>query len=50
MIAVIAALALVLSAVYVLWMYQRMMTGPVTAGNEDADRPAAARIGWWSRR
>jgi NADH-quinone oxidoreductase subunit M len=32
--AVIAASALVLSAVYVLWMYQRMMTGPVTEGNE----------------
>ena len=32
--AVIAALGLVLSAVYVLWLYQRMMTGPVTAGNE----------------
>ncbi len=32
--AVIASLALVLSAVYVLWMYQRMMTGPVTDGNE----------------
>jgi NADH-quinone oxidoreductase subunit M len=32
--AVLAALALVLSAVYVLWMYQRMMTGPVTDGNE----------------
>lgn len=32
--AVLAALALVLSAVYVLWMYQRMMTGPVTRGNE----------------
>jgi NADH-quinone oxidoreductase subunit M len=32
--AVFAALALVLSAVYVLWAYQRMMTGPVTAGNE----------------
>ena len=32
--AVLAALALVLSAVYVLWMYQRMMTGPVTEGNE----------------
>jgi len=32
--AVLASLALVLSAVYVLWMYQRMMTGPVTAGNE----------------
>ena len=27
--AVLAASALVLSAVYILWMYQRMMTGPV---------------------
>jgi NADH-quinone oxidoreductase subunit M len=32
--AVVAALALVLSAVYVLWMYQRMMTGPLADGNE----------------
>ena len=32
--AVVAALALVLSAVYILWAYQRMMTGPVTDGNE----------------
>lgn len=32
--AVLAATALVLSAIYVLWMYQRMMTGPVTDGNE----------------
>lgn len=32
--AVLAAVALVLSAVYVLWAYQRMMTGPVTDGNE----------------
>ena len=32
--AVCAAIALVLSAIYVLWMYQRMMTGPVTDGNE----------------
>lgn len=32
--AVLATLALVLSAVYVLWTYQRMMTGPVTRGNE----------------
>ncbi len=32
--AVLAALALVLSAVYVLWLYQRMMTGPVAAENE----------------
>lgn len=32
--AVVAATALVLSAIYVLWMYQRMMTGPVRDGNE----------------
>lgn len=32
--AVCAASALVLSAVYILWLYQRMMTGPVTEGNE----------------
>jgi NADH-quinone oxidoreductase subunit M len=35
--AVIAASALVLSAIYILWAYQRMMTGPVTAGNESVD-------------
>lgn len=34
MFAVCAASALVLSAIYVLWMYQRMMTGPLTEGNE----------------
>ncbi|TGD87143.1 NADH-quinone oxidoreductase subunit M [Mycolicibacterium sp. CH28] len=33
--AVCATTALVLSAIYVLWMYQRMMTGPVTEGNEN---------------
>lgn len=32
--AVVASTALVLSAIYVLWMYQRMMTGPVKDGNE----------------
>ncbi|WP_396904183.1 NADH-quinone oxidoreductase subunit M [Mycolicibacterium phlei] len=32
--AVFATTALVLSAIYILWMYQRMMTGPVTAGND----------------
>jgi NADH-quinone oxidoreductase subunit M len=32
--AVFAATALVLAAVYILWMYQRMMTGPVRDGNE----------------
>ncbi|MET7770623.1 NADH-quinone oxidoreductase subunit M [Nocardia sp. NPDC005366] len=32
--AVVAAVALVLAALYVLWLYQRMMTGPVKKGNE----------------
>jgi NADH-quinone oxidoreductase subunit M len=32
--AVFAASALVLSAIYILWMYQRMMGGPVTEGND----------------
>ncbi|MUM33142.1 NADH-quinone oxidoreductase subunit M, partial [Mycolicibacterium sp. CBMA 361] len=32
--AAFAATALVLSALYILWMYQRMMTGPVADGSE----------------
>jgi NADH-quinone oxidoreductase subunit M len=32
--AVFAASALVLSAIYILWTYQRMMTGPVAPDNE----------------
>jgi NADH-quinone oxidoreductase subunit M len=32
--AVFAVTALVLSAIYILWAYQRMMTGPVKDGNE----------------
>ncbi|WP_169812972.1 NADH-quinone oxidoreductase subunit M [Nocardia niwae] len=32
--AVVAASALVLAALYILWLYQRMMTGPVQKGNE----------------
>jgi NADH-quinone oxidoreductase subunit M len=32
--AVFAASALVLSSIYILWMYQRMMGGPVTTGND----------------
>ncbi|MDI3315447.1 MAG: NADH-quinone oxidoreductase subunit M [Mycobacterium sp.] len=32
--AAVAASALVLSSIYMLWLYQRVMTGPVTAGNE----------------
>ncbi|WP_406275985.1 NADH-quinone oxidoreductase subunit M [Nocardia sp. NBC_00881] len=32
--AVVATGALVLAALYVLWLYQRMMTGPVKDGNE----------------
>lgn len=38
-VAVFAATALVLSAVYILWTYQRMMTGPVRDGIGDGDRP-----------
>ncbi len=32
--AIVASSALVLSAIYILWMYQRMMTGPVKQGSE----------------
>ena len=32
--AVIATVALVLSAIYILWLYQRLMTGPLAHGNE----------------
>jgi NADH-quinone oxidoreductase subunit M len=32
--AAIAATALVLSAIYIMWMYQRMMTGPVSAESQ----------------
>nr|WP_040538749.1 NADH-quinone oxidoreductase subunit M [Mycolicibacterium tusciae] len=32
--AVLASTALVLSSIYILWLYQRMMTGPVTDGND----------------
>ncbi len=32
--AVIGSTALVLSSIYMLWLYQRVMTGPVTPGNE----------------
>ena len=32
--AVFASSALVLAAIYILWMYQRMMTGPVKDGND----------------
>ncbi len=32
--ATVGTTALVLSSIYMLWLYQRVMTGPVTAGNE----------------
>ncbi|WP_123024762.1 NADH-quinone oxidoreductase subunit M [Mycolicibacterium stellerae] len=32
--AIVASTALVLSAIYILWMYQRMMGGPVAEGND----------------
>jgi NADH-quinone oxidoreductase subunit M len=31
----IATTALVLAAIYMLWLYQRVMTGPVSLGNEE---------------
>jgi NADH-quinone oxidoreductase subunit M len=30
----VGVVALVLSSIYILWLYQRVMTGPVTEGNE----------------
>ena len=41
--AVIASTALVLSAIYILWLYQRMMTGPVTDGNDKGLRDLVPR-------
>ena len=35
--------ALVLSSIYILWLYQRVMTGPVTEGNERIRDLRAAR-------
>lgn len=32
--AVVATIALVLAALYILWLYQRMMAGPVASGND----------------
>ncbi|MEB3048960.1 NADH-quinone oxidoreductase subunit M [Mycolicibacter sp. MYC123] len=32
--ATVGTTALVLSSIYMLWLYQRVMTGPMTAGNE----------------
>ena len=40
--AIVAVGALVLAALYVLWMYQRMMTGPIDRA-ERADSRSAAR-------
>jgi NADH-quinone oxidoreductase subunit M len=42
--AVIAATALVLSAVYILWMYQRMMTGPVPEDMADGSADGTGRV------
>ncbi|MDY6996587.1 MAG: NADH-quinone oxidoreductase subunit M [Actinomycetota bacterium] len=36
---VLAATALVLSAIYILWMYQRMMTGPLPRDLADGESP-----------
>jgi NADH-quinone oxidoreductase subunit M len=50
--AALAATGIVLSAIYLLWAYQRMMQGPLRApiaggaidGNEDGDLPPPTRI------
>ncbi|MEE6140241.1 NADH-quinone oxidoreductase subunit M [Mycobacterium sp. 050128] len=39
-----AATALVFSAIYILWMYQRMMTGPVKVSDEKLQDLVAAEI------
>jgi NADH-quinone oxidoreductase subunit M len=43
--AVLATVGIVLAAVYILFMYQRMMTGPVKEGNEGI-RDFGAREAW----
>lgn len=43
--AVVAALGVVLAALYILWMYQRSFTGPVTAGVQGLP-DASARERW----
>ena len=43
--AVVAALGVVLAALYILWMYQRAFTGPVTAGVQGLP-DASARERW----
>ncbi|MEU5842651.1 NADH-quinone oxidoreductase subunit M [Rhodococcus sp. NPDC047139] len=42
--AVVATLALVLSALYVLWLYQRMMGGPVRLPGDDGVAERDARV------
>jgi NADH-quinone oxidoreductase subunit M len=39
----VATIGIVLAAIYVLWMYQRMMTGPATEGKGGRSGPAAPR-------
>ena len=41
--AVIATAGIILAAIYILWMYQRTMTGPVADEVEGHARPAAPR-------
>ena len=43
--AIVATLGVVLAALYILWLYQRSFTGPVTAGLE-ALPDASARELW----
>ena len=41
----IAVTGIVLAAIYVLWLYQRTMTGPPVPGDEGITRPRPARAG-----
>ena len=42
--AVIATLGIIPGAIYILWLYQRMMTGPVKSGCEGMKGPQRPRI------
>ncbi len=41
--------ALVLAAIYMLWLYQRVMTGPVAEGNERISDLRLRELMWWHR-
>ncbi|NMO03810.1 NADH-quinone oxidoreductase subunit M [Gordonia sp. TBRC 11910] len=47
--AIVASVALVLSAIYILWTYQRMMGGPAPQRAADDDAPPIRDLGWRER-